>query len=189
MNGLIVLSALLMAAEPRQEPKAPTPWGVEATPAYVFGGLMIALGGGARAFGTRIALSRSFDPLGRDGTYARVVGGALALGGLGLTGHASYVRGVQSARRPRLRPAVGWTLFGVGAAVVAASRFVPLACFETPCAVVTGEVSTWGGFALAGVGLNLATFSLGARRSVALAPTASGSGAQRIVGLTVSGRF
>lgn len=184
MSALLALSAWLAVAEP--EPK---PLGLTPPQAYVLGGALIGLGAGARGLALAASLSTEFDLKAPDGTYGRLIGGGLAIGGLAATAHASYLRGTSAERARQGRPAIGWTLFGVGTAVVIASRFVPLACFDTPCAVATGEAATWGGFVLAGAGLNLATYSLGTRRRTTVAPTASGSGAHRIVGLTVSGRF
>lgn len=184
MSALIALSSWLVVADPE-----PAPLGLTPRDAYVLGGTMIVIGAGFRGTGLASALARDFDPSGPDGSYIRIIGGALAIGGLGVTAYGSFVHGKSAGRPGKFRPAVGWTMLGVGTAVVVASRFVPLACFDTPCAVATGEAATWGGFVLAGAGLNLATFSLGTRRRATVAPTASGSGAHRIVGLTVSGRF
>lgn len=184
MSALIALSAWLAVAEPE-----PAPLGLTPGDAYILGGTMIVIGAGFRGIGMASALSREFDPSAPDGSYIRGLGGALAIGGLAVTAHGSFVHGKSAGRPWRFRPAIGWTMLGVGTAAVIASRFVPLACFDTPCAVATGEAATWGGFVLAGAGLNLATFSLGTRRRTTVAPTASGSGAQRIVGFTVSGRF
>ena len=186
MSALLALSAWLAVAEPETEP---APLGLTPRQAYVLGGTLIGLGAGVRGLALAASLSSKFDLNGPDGTYGRLIGGGLAIGGLAATAHASFLHGTSAEPGRQGRPAVGWTLFGVGTAVVIASRFVPLACFDTPCAVATGEATTWGGFVLAGAGLNLATFSFGTRRRATVAPTASGIGAHRIVGLTVSGRF
>ncbi len=124
---------------------------------------------------------------------ARITSALTAVAGLSLLADGSYHAAEVRALRGQSvvqRPALGWTLAGVGGVMMIAAHTVPLACFETTCAMVTADAQFMVGVAVAGTGLSLAALSLGhrrGRRRLQVAPTYDRRTGTS--GLTLSGRF
>ncbi len=186
--GVALVTLLAAGGVPNQSVSSETPVPDSVHRGYGIGGMLYLFGAGFRVLGMLSAHESDFDPE-RTGAGGLLVGAVFQVSGLALSADASHELGKIRARQGRdlrPRPALGWTLFGVGAAMVVASRVVPRACFSSPCAIATSEGAFQAGFAAAAGGLNLALFSRGfVRGRVGLAPSVG----RRRLGLVVSGRF
>jgi hypothetical protein len=158
---------------------------------FGLGGMFFAFGIAARALG----LSILYTDDARDPALGfMAMGTSFNAVGLGMVGFGSSWLGRAHAlegRQPRLRPALGWTLFGTGLAVLVASRVAPMGCFTSTCAVATSEIGYYAGLASMSAGLGLATFSIGYRKQqrLSIRPDARLSPHGTHVGLALTGRF
>lgn len=165
----------------------------KATTLYVLSGFFAAMGIGLRSAGlarlhTGADVRGSLRWMGL-GTLTLIPAAGVLYGASDASGIA---RGYAGDRPPSWKNGrLGWGLLVGGAAVFVATRFAPVGCFTTACAVVTSEGGHAVGVAAMSIGLHAIGVHRGYRRArgLSMLPRATVNRGQVAVGLEFSGKF